>query len=79
MFLDTGHNKTRMMFYQGGNNGLYEAVYHAVPLLVLPLFGDQPDIAQRVVERGIGLKLDVTKITSNSVFESIKSILENPK
>lgn len=73
-----GHNKTRMMFYQGGNNGLYEAVYHAVPLLVLPLLGDQPDIAQRVVEKGIGLKLDVTKITSNSVFESIKSILENP-
>ncbi|XP_071855308.1 UDP-glucuronosyltransferase 2A3-like [Apostichopus japonicus] len=74
-----GHNKTRLFFYQGGNNGLYEAIYHAVPLLVMPLFGDQPDVAQRVVEREVGLKLDVTKITSESVVEAIMTILTDEK
>ncbi|KAJ8040052.1 UDP-glucuronosyltransferase 2A3 [Holothuria leucospilota] len=74
-----GHKKTRLLIFQAGNNGVYEAIYHAVPLLVMPLLGDQVDVAQRVVERGIGLKIDITTVTSQSVTKNIKTILTNPK
>ncbi|KAJ8040055.1 UDP-glucuronosyltransferase 2A3 [Holothuria leucospilota] len=74
-----GHEKTRLLIFQAGNNGVYEAIYHAVPLLVMPLLGDQVDVAQRVVEREIGLKIDITTVTSQSVLGDIKTILTNPK
>ncbi|XP_071845063.1 uncharacterized protein [Apostichopus japonicus] len=73
-----GHKKTRLFIYQGGNNGLYEAIYHAVPLLVLPIIGDQSDVAQRVHERGIGKRLNPITITSESLLESIREVLDTP-
>uniref|UniRef100_A0A3Q4I9N1 UDP-glucuronosyltransferase n=1 Tax=Neolamprologus brichardi TaxID=32507 RepID=A0A3Q4I9N1_NEOBR len=36
-----GHPKTRAFVTHGGTNGLYEAVFHGVPLVGLPVFGDQ--------------------------------------
>lgn len=78
MFLILGHKKTRLFIYQGGNNGLYEAIYHAVPLLVLPIIGDQSDVAQRVHERGIGKRLNPITITSESLLESIREVLDTP-
>lgn len=74
-----GHNKTRLLIYQGGNNGLYEAIYHAVPLLVLPVLGDQSDVAQRVSERGIGKRLNVITIDADTLVKSIKEVLETPE
>jgi hypothetical protein len=41
----------------GGSNSLHEAVLHQVPLVVVPFFGDQMLIGQRVEELGIGIAL----------------------
>ena len=35
------HNKTRLFISHCGNNGQFEALYHAVPIICLPVFGDQ--------------------------------------
>ncbi|CAB1317969.1 unnamed protein product [Coregonus sp. 'balchen'] len=42
-----------------GTHGLYEGVCHAVPMVMLPLFGDQPDNAQRLASKGVGVVLDI--------------------
>ena len=55
-----------------GTNGLYEAIYHSVPMLGLPLLVDQFDNMLRVTERGAGLTLDITKINEDDLFFSIQ-------
>ncbi|XP_031561284.1 UDP-glucuronosyltransferase 2B17-like, partial [Actinia tenebrosa] len=36
-----GHHKARLFISHMGHNGMYEALYHGVPLVACPLFGDQ--------------------------------------
>ncbi|KAJ8040420.1 UDP-glucuronosyltransferase 1-2 [Holothuria leucospilota] len=73
------HNKTKLLFYQGGINGVYEAIYHAVPILVMPLSADQHDIAQRIVERGIGLKIDVTQLSTALIQQRVETLIKDSK
>ena len=37
-----GHPATRVFLTHGGIHSLYEAVYHAVPMVVVPIGADQP-------------------------------------
>nr|XP_054759806.1 UDP-glucuronosyltransferase 2C1-like [Lytechinus pictus] len=62
------HPKTRAFVYRGGNNGFYEAVYHAVPMVVIPFYGDQHDVAARVTPIG-----DWERSWTSSVSVSISS------
>ncbi|KAK1898216.1 UDP-glucuronosyltransferase 2B17 [Dissostichus eleginoides] len=38
-----GHPKTKVFVTHGGTNGIYEAIYHGVPVLGIPLIFDQYD------------------------------------
>ena len=65
--------KKRRLFYCFilGTNGLYEAIYHGVPMLGLPLLVDQFDNMLRVSERGAGLYMDITKLTEEDLYHTI--------
>lgn len=41
----------------GGNNSLYETFYYGKPLLLIPIFADQFDNAQRLVDTKLGYRL----------------------
>ncbi|XP_053208073.1 NDP-glycosyltransferase YjiC-like [Panonychus citri] len=64
-----------MVITHGGNNTFLETIYSGKPLIVIPYFFDQFDNAQRVVDCGIGRRLDTwnldEKIVSNAIEETL--------
>ncbi|XP_043979600.1 UDP-glucuronosyltransferase 2B17-like isoform X2 [Gambusia affinis] len=75
-----GHPKTKVFITHGGTNGIYEAIYHGVPVLGIPLIFDQYDNIIRLKARRVAEIVDVTKMTVDSLKSSLESILdpENP-
>lgn len=61
----------------GGNNSTTECMFVGVPCIVMPVFGDQFDNAQRFEDLKLGLKLDVFSCTKEELFEALKNITEN--
>ena len=74
-----GHPKTRAFVTHGGTNSLYEAIYHGVPVLGLPLIFDQMDNMVRIEARGAGIFLDVTSLEVDSLTQALRDILDKQK
>ncbi|XP_011671315.2 UDP-glucuronosyltransferase 2C1 [Strongylocentrotus purpuratus] len=74
-----GHPKTKLMIYHGGANGINEIVTHGVPVLVMPLAGDQMGNAVRMQAKGMGLVVDKNTLTEESFREALHEMLNNPK
>ncbi|XP_035040034.2 UDP-glucuronosyltransferase 2A1 [Hippoglossus stenolepis] len=73
-----GHPRTRAFVTHGGTNGLYEAVYHAVPLVGIPLFADQPDNVARLSRRGAAVVLDFNSMTSDMLRQALHDVINQP-
>lgn len=74
-----GHSATKVFFTHGGLNSILEGAYHGTPMVVLPLFGDQPANAMKVHEAGIGVILDLQSLTPIEVTNAITEVLRNPR
>jgi UDP:flavonoid glycosyltransferase YjiC (YdhE family) len=48
---------------QCGHGTTMAALRHGVPMVCVPVFGDQPDVAARVVHQGAGIRLSTTSTT----------------
>ncbi|XP_054468985.1 UDP-glucuronosyltransferase 2A2-like [Anoplopoma fimbria] len=73
-----GHPKTRAFVTHGGTNGLYEAVFHAVPMVGIPIFGDQHDNLARLSRRGAAVVLDFNYLTTDELTEALHAIITEP-
>ncbi|XP_037532744.1 UDP-glucuronosyltransferase 2B31 [Nematolebias whitei] len=73
-----GHPKTRAFVAHGGTNGMYEAIYHGVPVLGMPLMFDQFDNMLRLKVRGAARMVEVRSLTKENFLEALNDILENP-
>lgn len=73
-----GHRNTKLFITHCGNNGQYEAIYHAVPTIGFPLFGDQPYNCQRARLKGFGLQMDIHNFTVEQLRTNILMVVKNP-
>ncbi|NXB05423.1 UD11 glucuronosyltransferase, partial [Cnemophilus loriae] len=73
------HPKTRAFITHGGSHGIYEGICNAVPMVLMPLFGDQMDNAKRVESRGAGLTLNILEMTSNDISTALKAVINDKK
>ena len=74
-----GHPSTKVFVTHGGLNSVLESVYHAVPMVVLPLFGDQHVQALLVKMRELGVSLDKKVVKSDEIAKSIIEVANNKK
>ncbi|XP_078666126.1 UDP-glucuronosyltransferase 2C1-like [Branchiostoma floridae x Branchiostoma belcheri] len=70
-----GHSKTKAFVTHTGANGMFEALYHGVPMVCTPLGADQPGNAARVVSRGLGVRLDFNTFTPDTLHQAIVQVL----
>lgn len=74
-----GHPKARLFITHGGLFSNQEAVYHAVPLIALPVFADQPINARKAQDDGYAIHLDWDTLSEDTLYDAIQSILTDPK
>ncbi|CAL4194021.1 unnamed protein product, partial [Meganyctiphanes norvegica] len=73
------HPNVRVFISHGGGLSTQEAMYHATPVLALPIFGDQPKNGARIRTAGMGLDLKWEELTEDLLIESLKEIISNTK
>ncbi|CAL1532927.1 unnamed protein product [Lymnaea stagnalis] len=74
-----GQPNTKVFVSHCGKNGQYEALYHAVPILCLPIFGDQFYNLERIRLKGFGLGADMREVSSEELADLIKEVTYQPK
>ncbi|XP_008582270.1 PREDICTED: UDP-glucuronosyltransferase 2B4-like isoform X3 [Galeopterus variegatus] len=73
-----GHPKTKAFITHGGGNGVYEAIYHGVPMVGMPLFADQPDNIARMMAKGAAVRLDFDTVSSTDMLNALKTVINDP-
>uniref|UniRef100_A0A8C6DV81 UDP-glucuronosyltransferase n=1 Tax=Moschus moschiferus TaxID=68415 RepID=A0A8C6DV81_MOSMO len=70
-----GHPKTRAFITHSGSHGVYEGICNGVPMVMMPLFGDQMDNAKRMETRGAGVTLNVLEMSSEDLENALKAVI----
>lgn len=73
------HPNMRLFITHGGLLGTTESVYHGVPVLGMPFFGDQQRNVAGATKAGWGLQLDYANVTDESLRWAINEIIGNAK
>ncbi|XP_072434603.1 UDP-glucuronosyltransferase 1A1-like [Chiloscyllium punctatum] len=73
------HPKTRAFLTHGGSHGIYEALCSAVPMVLLPLFADQIENAERMKHRGVGVLLSLKGLSSQDLIEALNTVINDTR
>uniref|UniRef100_A0A4W5JGK0 UDP-glucuronosyltransferase n=1 Tax=Hucho hucho TaxID=62062 RepID=A0A4W5JGK0_9TELE len=72
-----GHPKVKAFITHGGTHGIYEGICNSVPMVMLPLFGDQGDNVHRMAVRGVGEVLNLFDVTSDKLVEALNKVIND--
>jgi UDP:flavonoid glycosyltransferase YjiC (YdhE family) len=66
-----------LVITHGGNNTITESFHFGKPAMVLPIFWDQHDNAQRVAETAYGVRIDTYAFSDDDLRNALDGILAN--
>ncbi|XP_014643311.1 PREDICTED: UDP-glucuronosyltransferase 2A1 isoform X3 [Ceratotherium simum simum] len=73
-----GHPKAKAFITHGGTNGIYEAIYHGVPLVGVPMFADQPDNIAHMKAKGTAVEVNINTMTSADLLNALRTVINDP-
>lgn len=71
------HKNMKLFISHGGVFGAQEAIYHGIPMVLFPFFGDQHLNGYKIEQRGIGLVQSMREITSDGLLKAVNTIINN--
>ncbi|XP_034627719.1 UDP-glucuronosyltransferase 2C1-like isoform X3 [Trachemys scripta elegans] len=72
-----GHPKTKAFITHGGTNGIYEAIYHGIPMVGIPMFADQPDNIAHMKAKGMAVELDFNTMQTQDLINALNMVINN--
>ena len=78
-YLFVAHPNVRLFITHGGLLSTQEAINRGVPIVGIPVFGDQETNMKKAQSAGIGVLLEYKNVTTESVKWAITEVLENPR
>ncbi|GBC09747.1 hypothetical protein RclHR1_09090005 [Rhizophagus clarus] len=76
-FAVLNHTNTKLFFSHGGVGSVHESLYTGIPMLILPLGGDQMGNAQRLETAGVALSLNKFTLDVNDIVNKIDFLLKD--
>uniref|UniRef100_A0A8D2DYS9 glucuronosyltransferase n=1 Tax=Sciurus vulgaris TaxID=55149 RepID=A0A8D2DYS9_SCIVU len=73
-----GHPKTKAFITHGGTNGIYEAIYHGIPMVGIPMFADQPDNIAHMKAKGAAVEVNFNTMTSADLLSALRTVIYQP-
>ncbi|XP_005393007.1 PREDICTED: UDP-glucuronosyltransferase 2B17-like [Chinchilla lanigera] len=73
-----GHPKTKAFITHGGANGICDAINHGVPMVGIPLFGEQHDNIAHIEAKGAAVVLDFKTMSTADLVNALKEVMNNP-
>jgi hypothetical protein len=73
------HKNIKLFITHGGALGTTEAMYEGIPLLGIPIFGDQKMNMNNAVAKGYGLVVNFANVTENNLESALTRLLNDPK
>ncbi|XP_067461226.1 UDP-glucuronosyltransferase 1A1-like [Thunnus thynnus] len=73
------HPGARAFITHAGSHSLFEALCHAVPMVMVPLGGEQPDNAPKLASRGVGVILDISSVTTETLLWGLNEVINDTR
>uniref|UniRef100_A0A8C6BBP0 UDP-glucuronosyltransferase n=1 Tax=Monodon monoceros TaxID=40151 RepID=A0A8C6BBP0_MONMO len=73
-----GHPKAKGFITHGGTNGIYETIYHGVPMVGVPMFADQPDNIAHMKAKGAAVEVNINTMTSADLLNALRTVINEP-
>ncbi|XP_074849985.1 UDP-glucuronosyltransferase 2A2-like isoform X2 [Carettochelys insculpta] len=70
-----GHPKAKAFITHGGTNGIYEAIYHGIPMIGIPIFADQPDNIAHLKAKGVAVELDLNSMQAQDLIDALNKVI----
>ena len=67
----------RAFISHGGLSSIHQSIYHAVPMVGIPVFGDQKDNFIRLNAKGMAVLVDIRSLEERTIYEAVVEVIYN--